>query len=455
MNKPSIPKGTRDFSPLEMRRRNYIFDVIKKTFEGYGFNQIETPSMENLSSLTGKYGDEGDRLIFKVLNRGDKFLKAVKSVDASTSSLAVLEQSLCNEGLRYDLTVPFARYVVQHQNELTFPFKRFQIQPVWRADRPQKGRYREFFQCDADIIGSDSLLNEIDFIQIISTVFNSLKINNVVIKLNNRKILSAIAGLTGQPDKIIDITVAIDKLDKIGEDAVVTELIDKGLNKSSISFIKPLLSLKGDNLLILKELKKLLSSSKVGVKGVDELEFLVNYFLKYPLKDSALQLDMTLARGLNYYTGAIFEVVVDGAGIGSVSGGGRYDDLTGVFGLKNISGVGISFGADRIYDVMIENNLFPDFKKMSTQLLIVNQDVDPFELNNLANKFRLNEVVTELYPDQSKLKKQLKYANGIAVPFVLFCTDIGTELQLELKDMNSGNQEVLGFSSIVNKLKNI
>ena len=453
MSKPSIPKGTRDFSPAQMKKRNYIFDQIKKVFVSYGFNQIETPSMENLASLSGKYGEEGDRLIFKILNRGEKFFKALKNTDLEKSSQGAIEHSLCNEGLRYDLTVPFARYVVMNQNELSFPFKRFQIQPVWRADRPQKGRYREFYQCDADIIGSESLLNEIDLIQIIGSVFDSLKIDNVTVKINNRKILSAIAELTGQPEKIIDITVAIDKLDKIGVDGVVEELQCKGVANSSISFIKPLLSFDGDNTMIISNLTSIFKTSKIGLKGIEELKFIVNYFTKYPSKNIKLKLDMSLARGLNYYTGAIFEVVVDDANVGSVSGGGRYDDLTGVFGLKDISGVGISFGADRIYDVMVEKNLFPDFKESSTKLLIINQEVEQYLLTSLANDFRFNGIVTELYPDQSKLKKQLKYANAIEVPYVLFCSLNADNLQLELKDMNSGIQNKMDFSSVVNVLK--
>ena len=452
MSKPSIPKGTRDFSPAQMKKRNYIFDQIKKVFVSYGFNQIETPSMENLASLSGKYGEEGDRLIFKILNRGEKFFKALKNTDPEKSSQGAIEHSLCNEGLRYDLTVPFARYVVMNQNELSFPFKRFQIQPVWRADRPQKGRYREFYQCDADIIGSESLLNEIDLIQIIGSVFDSLKIDNVTVKINNRKILSAIAELTGQPEKIIDITVAIDKLDKIGVDGVIEELQSKGVANSSISFIKPLLSFDGNNTMIISNLTSIFKTSKIGLKGIEELKFIVNYFTKYPSKNIKLKLDMSLARGLNYYTGAIFEVVVDDANVGSVSGGGRYDDLTGVFGLKDISGVGISFGADRIYDVMAEKNLFPDFKESSTKLLIINQEVDQYLLTSLANDFRFNGIVTELYPDQSKLKKQLKYANAIEVPYVLFCSSNADNLQLELKDMNSGIQNKMDFSSVVNVL---
>ncbi len=452
MSKPSIPKGTRDFSPEEMLRRNYIFDVIKKAFISYGFNQIETPSMENLSTLTGKYGEEGDRLIFKVLNRGDKFLKSLKDLNSEENSQGQMEHQLCAEGLRYDLTVPFARYVVQHQNEVNFPFKRFQIQPVWRADRPQKGRYREFYQCDADIIGSNSLTNEISFIQLIDSVFKSLGIKGVTVKVNNRKILSGIAEITGQPEKIIDITVAIDKLDKIGVDLVLEELSNKGLTDESILIIKPLLYIKGDYELIINSLRDVLKGSDIGLKGVEELEFIFNYFKSNPLDFVSIQLDMTLARGLNYYTGAIFEVIVDQAKVGSVSGGGRYDDLTGVFGLKDVSGIGISFGADRIYDVMLEQDVFPDFSNISTQLLVINNGEDVNELLRLSNLIRNKGVITELYPDNVKLKKQMKYANGNKIPYVLFVTAENSIFSYELKNMISGEQIILDVDSIIEKL---
>ena len=452
MSKPSIPKGTRDFSPEEMLRRNYIFDVIKKAFISHGFNQIETPSMENLSTLTGKYGEEGDRLIFKVLNRGDKFLKSLKNLNSEENSLGQMEHQLCAEGLRYDLTVPFARYVVQHQNEINFPFKRFQIQPVWRADRPQKGRYREFYQCDADIVGSNSLTNEISFIQLIDSVFKSFGIKGVNIKVNNRKILSGIAEITGQPEKIIDITVAIDKLDKIGVDLVLEELSNKGLTEESISIIKPLLDIKGDYILIISSLKNILKDSMIGLKGVEELEFVFNYFKSNPLDFVSVQLDMTLARGLNYYTGAIFEVIVDQAKVGSVSGGGRYDDLTGVFGLKDVSGIGISFGADRIYDVMLDQDVFPDFSNISTQLLVINNGENVNELLRLSNLIRSKGVITELYPDNVKLKKQMKYANGNKIPYVLFVTAENSIFSYELKNMISGEQIILDVDSIIEKL---
>ena len=452
MSKPSIPKGTRDFSPEEMLRRNYIFDVIKKAFISYGFNQIETPSMENLSTLTGKYGEEGDRLIFKVLNRGDKFLKSLKDLNSEENSQGQMEHQLCAEGLRYDLTVPFARYVVQHQNEVNFPFKRFQIQPVWRADRPQKGRYREFYQCDADIIGSNSLTNEISFIQLIDSVFKSLGIKGVTVKVNNRKILSGIAEITGQPEKIIDITVAIDKLDKIGVDLVLEELSNKGLTDESILIIKPLLYIKGDYELIINSLRDVLKGSDIGLKGVEELEFIFNYFKSNPLDFVSIQLDMTLARGLNYYTGAIFEVIVDQAKVGSVSGGGRYDDLTGVFGLKDVSGIGISFGADRIYDVMLDQDVFPDFSNVSTQLLVINNGEDVNELLRLSNLIRNKGVITELYPDNVKLKKQMKYANGNKIPYVLFVTAENSIFSYELKNMISGEQIILDVDSIIEKL---
>lgn len=452
MSKPSIPKGTRDFSPEEMLRRNYIFDVIKKAFISYGFNQIETPSMENLSTLTGKYGEEGDRLIFKVLNRGDKFLKSLKDLNSEENSQGQMEHQLCAEGLRYDLTVPFARYVVQHQNEVNFPFKRFQIQPVWRADRPQKGRYREFYQCDADIIGSNSLTNEISFIQLIDSVFKSLGIKGVTVKVNNRKILSGIAEITGQPEKIIDITVAIDKLDKIGVDLVLEELSNKGLTDESILIIKPLLYIKGDYELIINSLRDVLKGSDIGLKGVEELEFIFNYFKSNPLDFVSIQLDMTLARGLNYYTGAIFEVIVDQAKVGSVSGGGRYDDLTGVFGLKDVSGIGISFGADRIYDVMLDQDVFPDFSNVSTQLLVINNGENVNELLRLSNLIRNKGVITELYPDNVKLKKQMKYANGNKIPYVLFVTAENSIFSYELKNMISGEQIILDVDSIIEKL---
>jgi len=452
MSKPSIPKGTRDFSPEEMLRRNYIFDVIKKAFISHGFNQIETPSMENLSTLTGKYGEEGDRLIFKVLNRGDKFLKSLKNLNSEENSQGQMEHQLCAEGLRYDLTVPFARYVVQHQNEINFPFKRFQIQPVWRADRPQKGRYREFYQCDADIIGSNSLTNEISFIQLIDSVFKSLGIKGVTVKVNNRKILSGIAEITGQPEKIIDITGAIDKLDKIGVDLVLEELSNKGLTEESISIIKPLLDIKGGYILIISSLKNILKDSMIGLKGVEELEFVFNYFKSNPLDFVSVQLDMTLARGLNYYTGAIFEVIVDQAKVGSVSGGGRYDDLTGVFGLKDVSGIGISFGADRIYDVMLDQDVFPDFSDISTQLLVINNGEDVNELLRLSNFIRSKGVITELYPDNVKLKKQMKYANGNKIPYVLFVTEENSIYSYELKNMISGEQIILDVDSIIEKL---
>jgi histidyl-tRNA synthetase len=452
MSKPSIPKGTRDFSPEEMLRRNYIFDVIKKAFISHGFNQIETPSMENLSTLTGKYGEEGDRLIFKVLNRGDKFLKSLKNLNSEENSQGQMEHQLCAEGLRYDLTVPFARYVVQHQNEINFPFKRFQIQPVWRADRPQKGRYREFYQCDADIIGSNSLTNEISFIQLIDSVFKSLGIKGVTVKVNNRKILSGIAEITGQPEKIIDITGAIDKLDKIGVDLVLEELSNKGLTEESISIIKPLLDIKGGYILIISSLKNILKDSMIGLKGVEELEFVFNYFKSNPLDFVSVQLDMTLARGLNYYTGAIFEVIVDQAKVGSVSGGGRYDDLTGIFGLKDVSGIGISFGADRIYDVMLDQDVFPDFSDISTQLLVINNGEDVNELLRLSNFIRSKGVITELYPDNVKLKKQMKYANGNKIPYVLFVTEENSIYSYELKNMISGEQIILDVDSIIEKL---
>ncbi len=451
MSKPSIPKGTRDFSPSVMMKRNYIFEVIKNSFRNFGFKQIETPSMENLATLTGKYGEEGDRLIFKILNRGKKLSTAINNLDTADSQ-GKLEHQLCNEALRYDLTVPFARYVVQHQNDISFPFKRFQLQPVWRADRPQKGRYREFHQCDADIVGSDSLNNEIEFILLIDEVFSDLKIDDFTIKINNRKILSGISEITGEKDKLIDLTVAIDKLDKIGEEKVIEELLGKNISALAIDRLKPILKINGSFQDKLSELRSILSTSEIGLKGLDEIEYIFCFFDKYPLKNAKLNLDMTLARGLNYYTGAILEVVGKDTSSSSLCGGGRYDDLTGIFGLKNISGVGISFGADRIYDLLEENNLFPNLISNSTQLLIVNQGTDQQNLISLASQFRKKGIYSEFYPDPVKLNKQLKYANANAIPYVLFESKGDSEM-FELKEMNSGIQQFYNFNDIVSQLK--
>ncbi|MFP5470773.1 MAG: histidine--tRNA ligase [Bacteroidia bacterium] len=443
MSKPSIPKGTRDFSPTEMVRRNYIFSTIRKSFQRYGFMPIETPAMENLSTLTGKYGDEGDKLIFKILNSGDAFKELRENYpDEKLSTFNFQLSTICEKALRYDLTVPFARYVVQHQNDIAFPFKRYQIQPVWRADRPQKGRYREFYQCDADVVGSDSLLYEVELIQLFDEVLTNLGIPDFTIKINNRKILSAIAEITSEQDKLIDITVAIDKLDKIGEDEVVKELKEKGVSDKAIDIIKPLFSLKGSNAEVIAKMRTILASSEIGQKGIDELEYIFSKVATLGLQRSKLELDITLARGLNYYTGAIFEVKANSVSIGSICGGGRYDDLTGIFGLKNVSGVGISFGADRIYDVLNELNLFPEFTSETTQVLFTNfgeKEVDyclPL-LKELREKF----INAEIYPSDAKLKKQLGYADSKQIKFVVL---VGSEElqnnQITLKNMQSGEQ---------------
>ena len=451
MSKPSIPKGTRDFSPTVMMKRNYIFDVIQRSFRNYGFKQIETPSMENLATLTGKYGEEGDRLIFKILNRGEKLSSALNNIDPSTSQ-GKIEHQLCNEALRYDLTVPFARYVVQHQNEISFPFKRYQLQPVWRADRPQKGRYREFYQCDADVVGSNSLNNEIEFISLIDEVFSDLQIKDFTIKVNNRKVLSGISEITGEKDKLIDLTVAIDKLEKIGEEKVVEELVSKGISASAIEQLKPILQIKGTFQEKITELKGVLASSEIGMAGLDEMQAVFSFFEKQALKNAKLELDMTLARGLNYYTGAIIEVVGE-QGTSSLCGGGRYDDLTGIFGLKNISGVGISFGADRIYDLLEEKDLFPDLQVHTTQLLITNSGDNEQQMLVLASAFRREGIHTEFYPDASKFSKQLKYANANAIPYVIFDGKGNQSDSYELKDMHSGEQDFHPFNDIVSFLK--
>lgn len=442
MQKPSIPKGTRDFSPEEMAKRNYIFDTIREVYKLYGFRQIETPAMENLSTLMGKYGEEGDKLLFKILNSGD-FLSNFSDEELADKNSARFAAKACEKGLRYDLTVPFARYVVQHRNEITFPFKRFQIQPVWRADRPQKGRYREFFQCDADIVGSDSLLNEVELLQIIDTVFTRFGIR-VSIKLNNRKILSGIAEIIGQPEKIVDITVAIDKLDKIGLEKVNEELASKGLPQSAIDQLQPIILLEGDNREKLSTLKNVLSASEIGVKGVEELEFILNRIDLTPLA-SELEIDLTLARGLSYYTGAIIEVKALDVQIGSITGGGRYDNLTGIFGLDNVSGVGISFGADRIFDVLNQLDLYPKDSIKGTKVLFVNfgEKEEGFILP-VISKLRQANISTEIYPDNAKMKKQMSYADSNKIPFVAI---VGEEEMAEgkiaLKNMETGEQSKL------------
>ena len=454
MSKPSIPKGTRDFSPTEMVRRNYIFDTIKKSFIKYGFLPIETPSMENLKTLTGKYGDEGDKLIFKVLNSGDYLKKADKGAIEEVNS-AKLISSISEKALRYDLTVPFARYVVQHQNEIAFPFKRYQIQPVWRADRPQRGRYREFYQCDADVVGSNSLLYEVEIVQLLDEVLNNLGLPNFTIKINNRKVLNGIAEITGESDKIIDITVAIDKLDKIGEEGVIKELESKEVSASAIEKIKPLFLLKGDYKKVISEMKTMLQDSEIGLRGIEELEFIFETINVLGLKKATFEFDVTLARGLNYYTGAIFEVSANNVNMGSISGGGRYDDLTGIFGLKDVSGVGISFGADRIYDVLDELELFPEFSAESTQVMLVNFGIDDLFCLQVLKELRENGINAELYPSSAKLKKQMKYANDKNIPFVIFINEEEVASNsLELKNMLTGHQQKLTMKDVITTIIN-
>ena len=509
--KPSVPKGTRDFSPAEMAKRNYIFDTIKSVFRKYGYQQIETPSMENRETLMGKYGDEGDKLIFKILNsgalinsnvlkaleelrtdlinndfamdtfdstfKGEEGLKRTKFIELNENLLEsdyyarmaafdkvvesakkgnrILSEEIYEKALRYDLTVPFARYVVMHRNEITFPFKRFQVQPVWRADKPQRGRYREFYQCDADVVGSDSLLNEAEFVMIYDEALSKLGLKDFTIKLNNRKILSGIANIIDKNDNIIDLTIAIDKIDKIGLDGVIKELLERGFSNADIEKIKPVILLEGSNVEKLESLRKALKDSPIGLKGCDEIETVLNYIADCPLKTANLELDITLARGLNYYTGAIFEVKTNEVAMGSIGGGGRYDDLTGMFGLKGLTGVGISFGADRIYDVLEELNLFPEAANQSTTVLICCFDAEgeKFALP-ILRKLRDSNINSELYPAGTKIKKQLDYANAKQIPYTIM---IGSdEMQsglLTFKDMTSGLQEKLSAEQIINKLK--
>ncbi|OJV38100.1 MAG: histidine--tRNA ligase [Bacteroidia bacterium 43-41] len=451
MQKPSIPKGTRDFSPGEMAKRNYIFDTIKNVYRLYGFQQIETPAMENLSTLMGKYGEEGDKLLFRILNSGD-FLSSIDTDDVTERNSAKTANKISEKGLRYDLTVPFARYVVMHRNEISFPFKRFQIQPVWRADRPQKGRYREFFQCDADVVGSDSLLNEVELIQIIDEVFRRLNIR-VSVKLNNRKILSGIAEIIGEADKITDITVAIDKLDKIGLDNVNEELREKGISETAIQQLQPIILLEGTNNEKLVTLKNVLSASQTGMKGVEELEFILNKTALSAIKCD-LEIDLTLARGLNYYTGAIIEVKALDAEIGSITGGGRYDNLTGIFGLPDVSGVGISFGADRIYDVLNQLNLFPKNSTHATDVLFVNfGDEEESHILPILSQLRGNGVCAEIYPEAAKMKKQMSYADSNNIPFVALVGENEIkEGKVTLKDMKSGEQVSMSVVELVQKL---
>lgn len=440
--KPGIPKGTRDFSPVEMAKRNYIFDTIRKVFHLYGFQQIETPSMENLSTLMGKYGEEGDKLLFKIQNSGDYF-SGLTDEELLSRNAAKLASKFCEKGLRYDLTVPFARYVVMHREELSFPFKRFQIQPVWRADRPQKGRYREFYQCDADVVGSNSLLNEVELVQMIDTVFTQFGIR-VAIKINNRKILSGIAEIIGEADKIVDITVAIDKLDKIGLDNVNAELASKGIPQEAIDKLQPIIQLSGTNEEKLDTLKQVLAASQTGMKGIEESEFILKTLAGLNIR-SEVELDLTLARGLNYYTGAIFEVKALDVQIGSISGGGRYDNLTGVFGMEGVSGVGISFGADRIYDVLNQLDLYPKDASAGTQVLFVNfGEAETAYVLPILAKVRAAGISAEIYPDSAKMKKQMSYANAKAVPFVAIVGE--NEMQegkVTLKNMATGEQALI------------
>jgi len=445
--KPSIPKGTRDFSPVEMVKRNYIFDLIKDVFRLYGFQPIETPAMENLSTLTGKYGEEGDKLLFKILNSGD-FISKVSDELLDEKNSNKLTPKISEKGLRYDLTVPFARYVVQYQNDITFPFKRYQIQPVWRADRPQKGRYREFYQCDVDVIGSNSLLNEVELVQIIDDVFNRLKISTVV-KINNRKILAGIAEVIGENARIIDITVAIDKLDKIGLEKVNAELTEKGVSNGAIEKLQPILALEGNSIEKTAQLETILATSEIGIKGVNEIKKLFAYLNNLHLK-TEVELDLTLARGLNYYTGAIFEVKAKDFEIGSICGGGRYDDLTGIFGLPNVSGVGVSFGAERIYDVLTQMNLFPPKSTETTKVLFVNfgEKEEAYCLPVLA-ELRKNGINAEIFPDSAKMQKQMNYANKKEIPFVVLAgeTEISAQ-KFTLKNMASGDQQLVSAEEL-------
>ena len=457
--KPSIPKGTRDFNSETVAKRNYISETIKKQFQVYGFQPIETPSFENSETLMGKYGDEGDRLIFKILNSGE-YLKKISDDDYNSRSESVITSKISEKALRYDLTVPFARYVVHHQNEIDFPFKRYQIQPVWRADRPQKGRYREFYQCDADVIGSTSLFQEVEFIQLYDGVFTALNLKGVTIKINNRKILSGIAEVIGAQDKLIDFTVALDKLDKIGEEKIKNEMLGKGISQDGIDKLQPLFGLSGDFGSQIKSLKKILSTSVVGLKGIEELEYINIAISELKLKTANLQLDVTLARGLNYYTGAIFEVSApDGVSMGSVGGGGRYDDLTGIFGLKNMSGVGISFGLDRIYLVLEELGLFPEFVKENTKVLFINFGKDEaLESLKAITRLRAEGVNAELYPDLNtsgkQMKKQMNYANKREIPFVVLVGEEELKANLfTLKNMSTGRQEKLNLSDLLSRLK--
>ena len=450
--KPSIPKGTRDFGPQEMARRNYIFDTIRDVYSLYGFQQIETPAMENLSTLMGKYGDEGDKLLFKILNSGD-FLRGIDLSSLAEGATGHLAAQLCEKGLRYDLTVPFARYVVQHREELTLPFRRYQIQPVWRADRPQKGRYREFYQCDADVVGSDSLLNEVELMQIVDEVFRRLGIR-VCIKINNRKILSGIAEIIGQAERIVDITVAIDKLDKIGLDAVNEELRQAGLDDKAIEALQPIIRLEGTNDEKLATMRRVLAASETGQKGIQEVEYVFRTLAATQL-DAQLELDLTLARGLNYYTGCIFEVKALDVQIGSITGGGRYDNLTGIFGMPGLSGVGISFGADRIYDVLNQLELYPEAVTTATQMLFIN--FGPAELAYclpFVARARRDGIRCEIYPDAAKMKKQMQYANQKQIPYVVLAGESEMAAKsFTLKNMQTGEQAMLTPDELIARVQ--
>ncbi|MDD6837601.1 MAG: histidine--tRNA ligase [bacterium] len=451
MQKPSIPKGTRDFSPVEMAKRNYIFNTIREVYHLYGFQQIETPAMENLSTLMDKYGEEGDKLLFKILNSGDCFA-GISGEELSEMNPLKFAAKACEKGLRYDLTVPFARFVVQHRNEISFPFKRYQIQPVWRADRPQKGRYREFYQCDGDVVGSDSLINEVELIQIMDEVFRRFGIR-VCIKMNNRKILSGIAEIIGEAEKIVDITVAIDKLDKIGLDNVNEELRSKGLSEEAIAKLQPIILLTGSNSEKIATLRELLASSETGLKGVEELDFILERVSHTPLQ-ATLELDLTLARGLNYYTGAIFEVKALDVQIGSITGGGRYDNLTGVFGLNGVSGVGISFGADRIFDVLNQLDLYPADSLQTTQLLFTNfgKQEETYLLPLIA-QVRQAGIRTELYPEAAKMKKQMSYADAKKIPYVAIVGETEMEAaKINLKNMITGEQQLVSLDELIDTL---
>ncbi|MFI3240093.1 MAG: histidine--tRNA ligase [Bacteroidales bacterium] len=452
MQKPSIPKGTRDFSPVEMAKRNYIFNTIKEVFLLYGFQQIETPAMENLSTLMGKYGEEGDKLLFKILNSGD-FLRGLSDEQLIERNCNGLTPKLCEKGLRYDLTVPFARYVVQHRNEIQFPFKRYQIQPVWRADRPQKGRYREFYQCDADVVGSDSLLNEVELVSLVDKVFARFGISTII-KLNNRKVLSGIAEIIGAAEQITDITVAIDKIDKIGLENVNAELAEKGISAEGIAMLQPLLQLSGTNEQKLDTLANILAASEIGLKGVEELRYLIGMVTDVEMT-STVELDVSLARGLNYYTGTIIEVKACDVQIGSITGGGRYDNLTGVFGMDGVSGVGISFGADRIFDVLNSLDLYPEEAYISSNVIFLNMgESEANQSLKYIQAIRQEGISAELYPDCAKMKKQMSYANAKLIPYVAIIGESElAEGQITLKDMANGEQSKLTISELIAKLK--